>query len=327
MNRNIDYIIDEDSAGLRVEQFLRRKRYSGQNLSEIKRMPKSILVNGVHYYMRQELSKGDHLQVRICETKNSEKIPPTNLPLDIIYEDEDLLVLNKPAGMPIHPSLNNYTNSMANALAYYFQSQGKPFIFRCCNRLDRDTSGLIVAGKSLAGLQQMGELFKKRTLKKYYLCIVKGRITEPAHIRGYLVKDEKTNHVSLSKGDFSKDAKGLPIETEYVPIAWNEEMTLLKVHLITGRTHQIRAHLAGTGHPLLGDYKYGSKKWNDRYKKEWKIKDQVLHAYQLTMPGMKKELENLSEKTFYAKVPETFWKLIKETAWEHGTQEALEVLH
>ena len=111
MNRNIDYIIDEDSAGLRVEQFLRRKRYSGQNLSEIKRMPKSILVNGVHYYMRQELSKGDHLQVRICETQNSEKIPPTKLPLDIIYEDEDLLVLNKPAGMPIHPSLNNYTNS------------------------------------------------------------------------------------------------------------------------------------------------------------------------------------------------------------------------
>ena len=107
MNRNIDYIIDEASAGLRVEQFLRRKRYSGQNLSEIKRMPKSILVNGVHYYMRQELSKGDHLQVRICETQNSEKIPPTKLPLDIIYEDEDILVLNKPAGMPIHPSLNN----------------------------------------------------------------------------------------------------------------------------------------------------------------------------------------------------------------------------
>ena len=160
-----------------------------------------------------------------------------------------------------------------------------------------------------------------------YLCIVKGRITEPAHISGYLVKDEKTNRVSFSNGTSSKEANGLPIETEYLPIAWNQEMTLLKVHLITGRTHQIRAHLAGTGHPLLGDYKYGSKKWNDRYKKEWKIKDQVLHAYQLTMPGMKKELENLSEKTFYAKVPETFWKLIKETAWEHGTQEALEVLH
>ena len=123
MNRNIDYIIDEDSAGLRVEQFLRRKRYSGQNLSEIKRMPKSILVNGVHYYMRQELSTGDHLQVRICETQNSEKIPPTKLPLDIIYEDEDLLVLNKPDGMPIHPSLNNYTNSMGKCSGLLFQSR------------------------------------------------------------------------------------------------------------------------------------------------------------------------------------------------------------
>ena len=250
--------------------------------------------------------------------------------LDIVYEDEKVIFLNKPAGV-LSQKAKETDVSLTEALGAYLSEKnaGEETMFRAglCNRLDRNTSGLIVAGKSLAGLQQMGELFKKRTLKKYYLCIVKGRITEPAHIRGYLVKDEKTNRVSLSKGGFSKDAKGLPIETEYVPIAWNEEMTLLKVHLITGRTHQIRAHLASTGHPLLGDYKYGSKKWNDRYKKEWKIEDQVLHAYQLTMPGMKKELENLSGKTFYAKVPEVFWKLIKETAWEHGTREALEVLH
>ena len=250
--------------------------------------------------------------------------------LDIVYEDEKVIFLNKPAGV-LSQTAKETDVSLTEALGAYLSEKnaGEETMFRAglCNRLDRNTSGLIVAGKSLAGLQQMGELFKKRTLKKYYLCIVKGRITEPAHIRGYLVKDEKTNRVSLSKGGFSKDAKGLPIETEYVPIAWNEEMTLLKVHLITGRTHQIRAHLASTGHPLLGDYKYGSKKWNDRYKKEWKIEDQVLHAYQLTMPGMKKELENLSGKTFYAKVPEVFWKLIKETAWEHGTREALEVLH
>ena len=117
MNRNIDYIIDEDSAGLRVEQFLRRKRYSGQNLSEIKRMPKSILVNGVHYYMRQELSTGDHLQVRICETKNSEKIPPTNLPLDIIYEDEDVIIVNKAKGVVVHPAPGHYSGTLVNAQA------------------------------------------------------------------------------------------------------------------------------------------------------------------------------------------------------------------
>lgn len=103
MNRTIQYTITKKDSGLRIEQFLRRRGYSGQNLAEIKRMPKSILVNGVHYYMRQILTAGDILQVIICETKNSEKIPPVEIPLDIIYEDEDIIVINKPAGMPIHP--------------------------------------------------------------------------------------------------------------------------------------------------------------------------------------------------------------------------------
>ena len=149
MNRTIEYLITEKEDGLRIEQFLRRKGYSGQNLAEIKRMPKSILVNGVHYYMRQTLTAGDILKVIICETKCSEKIPPVEIPLDIIYEDEDIIVINKPAGMPIHPSMNNYYNSLANALAWYYQKQDKPFIFRCCNRLDRDTSGLTVVSKHL----------------------------------------------------------------------------------------------------------------------------------------------------------------------------------
>ena len=241
MNRNIDYIIDEDSAGLRVEQFLRRKRYSGQNLSEIKRMPKSILVNGVHYYMRQELSKGDHLQVHICETKNSEKIPPTNLPLDIIYEDEDLLVLNKPAGMPIHPSLNNYTNSMANALAYYFQSQGKPFIFRCCNRLDRDTSGLTIVSKHLVSGSILSDMTKYREVHREYLAIARGSVTP----------SEGTIQAPLGRKD------GTIIERT---VDWEHGEanghSLVSLRLETGRTHQIRIHMKYLGYPLIGDYLY-----------------------------------------------------------------------
>ena len=252
MNRNIDYIIDEDSAGLRVEQFLRRKRYSGQNLSEIKRMPKSILVNGVHYYMRQELSKGDHLQVRICETKNSEKIPPTNLPLDIIYEDEDLLVLNKPAGMPIHPSLNNYTNSIANALAYYFQSQGKPFIFRCCNRLDRDTSGLTIVSKHLVSGSILWDMTKYREVHREYLAIARGSVTpSEGTIQAPLGRKEGTIIERTVDWEHGEDAV-----THYKVVKEANGHSLVSLRLETGRTHQIRIHMKYLGYPLIGDYLY-----------------------------------------------------------------------
>ena len=252
MNRNIDYIIDEDSAGLRVEQFLRRKRYSGQNLSEIKRMPKSILVNGVHYYMRQELSTGDHLQVRICETQNSEKIPPTKLPLDIIYEDEDLLVLNKPAGMPIHPSLNNYTNSIANALAYYFQSQGKPFIFRCCNRLDRDTSGLTVVSKHLVSGSILSTMTKNREVHREYLAIVKGSVTPATGtICAPLARKEGT--IIERTVDFEHGEEAI---THYRLVKEANGHSLVSLKLETGRTHQIRIHMKHMGFPLIGDYLY-----------------------------------------------------------------------
>lgn len=252
MNRNIDYIIDEDSAGLRVDQFLRRKRYSGQNLSEIKRMPKSILVNGVHYYMRQELSKGDHLQVRICETKNSEKIPPTNLPLNIIYEDEDLLVLNKPAGMPIHPSLNNYTNSMANALAYYFQSQGKPFIFRCCNRLDRDTSGLTIVSKHLVSGSILSDMTKYREVHREYLAIARGSVTpSEGTIQAPLGRKDGTIIERTVDWEHGEDAV-----THYKVVKEANGHSLVSLRLETGRTHQIRIHMKYLGYPLIGDYLY-----------------------------------------------------------------------
>ena len=242
MNRNIDYIIDEDSAGLRVEQFLRRKRYSGQNLSEIKRMPKSILVNGVHYYMRQELSTGDHLQVRICETKNSEKI----------YEDEDLLVLNKPAGMPIHPSLNNYTNSIANALAYYFQSQGKPFIFRCCNRLDRDTSGLTIVSKHLVSGSILSDMTKYREVHREYLAIARGSVTpSEGTIQAPLGRKGGTIIERTVDWEHGEDAV-----THYKVVKEANGHSLVSLRLETGRTHQIRIHMKYLGYPLIGDYLY-----------------------------------------------------------------------
>lgn len=121
MDRIITYTIKNTENNLRIEQFLRRKGYSYQNLTQLKKMPKSILINGTWSYMRTPLSEGDVLTVHIQENDSSPNIPPADLPLDIIYEDEDLIVVNKPAGMPTHPSLNNYRNSLANALMHYYE--------------------------------------------------------------------------------------------------------------------------------------------------------------------------------------------------------------
>jgi 23S rRNA pseudouridine955/2504/2580 synthase len=187
------------------------------------------------------------------------------------------------------------------------KDQLKTFHPSVCNRLDRNTSGMVAAGKSLAGLQKLSELFKDRTLKKYYRCLVKGQIKEKQYIKGYLYKDEKINKVTvLAKAKVDS----LPIETEYKPITVFNDCTLLEVHLITGRTHQIRAHLASVGHPIIGDYKYGNKRINDIYKNEFGVESQLLHAYRLEFPKLEGALGKVSEQKFIAKMPSLFTNII-----------------
>lgn len=252
MNRVIDYIIDEAGDGLRIEQYLRRKGYSGQNLAEIKRMPKSVLVNGEHYYMKQKLNTGDHLSIHICETKCSEKIPPVQIPLDIVYEDEDIIVINKPAGMPIHPSLNNYMNSMANALAWYYQELGKPFIFRCCNRLDRDTSGLTVVAKHLVSGNILSDMVRRRDIHREYLAIVRGHVSpEAGTINAPLAR--KPGTIIERTVDWEQGETAI---THYRLVEERNGHSLISLRLETGRTHQIRIHMKYLGYPLIGDYLY-----------------------------------------------------------------------
>ena len=272
MNRTIEYTIPESQNGLRVEQFLRRKGYSRQNLTEIKRMPQSILVNGIHYYMRQTLAAGDHLQVCICETESSEKIPPVKLPLNIIYEDEDILVINKPAGMPIHPSMKNYYNSLANALAWYYQDQGKPFIFRCSNRLDRDTSGLTVISKHLVSASIMADMTKKRLVHREYLAIVKGDLTPPA---GTITAplSRKEGSIIERTVDFDHGEEAI---THYKLVKKENRHSLVSLQLETGRTHQIRIHMKYLGYPLIGDYLYNPDMEH--------ITRQALHSYHMEFP-------------------------------------------
>lgn len=252
MNRTLEYRIGQEDANLRVELFLRRRGFSRQNLVEIKRMPKSIMVNGIHYYMKQTLAEGDLLQVHISETECSEKIPPMEAPLDIIYEDEDLMVINKAADMPIHPSMNNYYNSLANALAYYFEKQGKPFIFRCSNRLDRDTSGLTIVSKHLVSASILAEQVAKREVDREYLAIVRGSVSPEA---GMICAPLGRKDGSIIERTVDWD-NGEEAVTHYHKVKESNGHSLISLKLETGRTHQIRIHMKYIGYPLVGDYLY-----------------------------------------------------------------------
>ncbi|WP_138307319.1 MULTISPECIES: RluA family pseudouridine synthase [unclassified Clostridium] len=230
--------------------------------------------------------------------------------LDIVYEDQHILVVNKPSGM-LSQKAKDSDMSMNEYILNYLIDSGKlpisqlrTFKPSICNRLDRNTSGLVVAGKSLAGLQVMNEVFKDRSIHKYYQCLVAGEIKEKQLIAGFLKKDGSTNTVSIYPLEVEDS---VPIMTEYLPLAGSGRFTLLQVTLITGRSHQIRAHLASTGHPIVGDYKYGSRGLNDTVKKKYGVRSQLLHSWRLVMPEtLPAPLEQLRGKEFSAGLPGIF---------------------
>lgn len=252
MDRMLNYTIQKDEDGLRVEQFLRRRGYSRQNLVELKKMPRSILVNGGPRRLNEILTDMDTLTVHIQEHISSLQIPPVRLPLDIIYEDEDIIVINKPAGMPVHPSINNYTNTLANGLAWYYQEQGKPFIFRCTNRLDRDTSGLTIIAKHMLSSNILSRMTVRHEIRREYLAIVRGSV-QPAEGTISAPLSRKPGSVIERTVDFDHGERAV---THYHVVEETNGHSLVSLLLETGRTHQIRIHMKYLGFPLIGDYLY-----------------------------------------------------------------------
>ena len=234
--------------------------------------------------------------------------------LKVIYEDDHILLINKPAGMLSQKAVPQDV-SLVEYLIGYLQRKGElteedlqRFHPSVCNRLDRNTSGIVAAGKTMAGLQQLSALFHDRTMHKYYRCLVQGEIKDPCYLEGYLKKNETTNQVQI----FPHPEEGAQlIKTQYTPLAFKNDLTLLEVKLITGRSHQIRAHLASSGHPLVGDTKYGNRKLNEYFRQKYGLKYQLLHSYRMELPELTGALAGISGKKFTAQLPGYFRDILQ----------------
>lgn len=272
MARTLEYFITETDRDLTVKEYLTRKEFSSRSLIALKKVPGSILLNQKPVFVNQPLQTGDRLTIRVFDETASEKLLPVRLPLEIVYEDEDILVIDKPAGMPIHPSAGNYDNSVANALAWYFKEQNTPFVFRCINRLDRDTSGLTIIAKHFVSAGILSACLSRRKIHREYLAIVKGSLT-PRQGTVSAPISRKPGSIIERAVDFEH---GETAVTRYELKDTKNGHSLVSIHLETGRTHQIRVHMKHIGYPLIGDYLYNPDL--DL------IKRQALHSHRLVFP-------------------------------------------
>lgn len=287
-----------------------------------------------------KLKAGDNLKLYLSdETLNvfgfslqdTKEVPKKiQVDFDIVFEDEDILLVNKPLGMLSQKASKDDVSLVEQIGSYLGVEKDSFFKPAIVNRLDRNTSGIVAAGKNATALSFLSNGFKKREFDKGYLCVVKGVIKEKRLLNGLWSKCERTNKVSIKDVGWKKEdgthfpkeyfIKGnVPVQTAIYPISNNGSLTLLMVILLTGKTHQIRSQLKTAGHPLIGDYKYGDKKTNDVYKRRYNLTSQFLHAYTLY----------IREKgRFYAPIPQIFKNILEgEKLWVPGIHEVFEDQH
>lgn len=318
-----EFTVTENEAGQRFDKLL-SKYLSSAPAGFLYKMlrKKNITLNGKKASGSEHTKTGDQVRLFLSEETYRKFSKSQSLdfgkPLSsqsVVYEDDDICIINKPAGVLAQKSSPSDHSVSEQFLSYLLQKGDitreslQTFRPSVCNRLDRNTSGLTLAGKTLAGLQGLSAVLKDRSLHKYYLCPVLGKITKSGHLSGSLVKDGAHNRVSVSG---SADGEGKRIETSYEPLWTDGEITLLQVLLITGRTHQIRAHLSFAHHPILGDPKYGLDPACLKLTKQYGLRGQLLHAYRMEFPQMDGELKDLSGRVFTAPLPHAFAALLEE---------------
>ena len=287
MKRIFEYQIPPTDSGLSIEAFLRSRGYSRHILTHLKRTENGICKNGEWTYTNQYLAAGDLLTVTLLEEASSENIVPVPMPLSIVYEDEDLMVLDKPADTPIHPSINNHENTLANGIAWYFSSRNIPFVYRCINRLDRDTTGLLIIAKHMYSAALLSRMSANREIHREYLAIAAGSVPESGTIDAPIARRDGSAIERCV--DFASGERAVT----HFHREWEKDgFSLVRLKLETGRTHQIRVHMRYIGHPLAGDFLYSS----DFPEAQKRMQRQALHSHCLHFfhPVTQKELRFLS---------------------------------
>jgi len=321
-----EIIINKNEAGQRFDKLL-FKYFNAAPASFVYKMlrKKNITLNNKKSDGKDKLAVGDCVKIfmtdeTIDKFRSSKNIEASGkathkFSLDVVYEDENVIIVNKPAGVLSQKAKKNDISMNEYIIEYLLdtkqlsENELETFKPGICNRLDRNTSGLLIAGKSLLGLQVMSDMLKDRTFGKYYITVVSGEINGKTKIKGYLTKDSKYNKVKIYDKPLKESSY---IETEYECLKTNGKYTILKVKLITGKPHQIRAHLASVRHPIIGDTKYGRADINEIFRKKCGVKYQLLHAWQLKFDEMPDELKKLKQKTFEAKIPQLFENVFSE---------------
>ena len=324
-----EFVILKGDAGQTSLKYLKRIFKEAPNSFLYKMMrKKNFVLNDKKIDGSEMLFEGDVLRAYISDDAFDMFSGSSNAPLieeyreayltfgkpDIVYEDEHIIVLNKPTDMLSQKAKRKDLSANEWLIGYMLfnkmtdrESLGK-FTPSICNRLDRNTGGLLLFGKTVFGVNTLNRLLKERTLDKYYKTAVFGEVKEKLEIKGYLIKDEERNKVTVS--DVKTDDDGSYIETVIEPLEYIKEkdITLLSVKLVTGKPHQIRAHLASIGHPIVGDYKYGKREENDRYKASHRITFQILYCTKVVFPDLP-DYPELSKKTIELKDPDIITKL------------------
>lgn len=257
MKRRLQYKIEEQHSGKRIDKFLKEKEYSRAVLIELKKTQTGIMKNRVWACVNEILETGDVLDICLTEEASSENIVPRKCDLDIVYEDQDILIVNKPHDTPIHPSLNNYDNTLANGVIAYYKERNKPYVFRCINRLDRDTSGITIIAKNLLSAGILSNRVKERKLTRTYLAFVEGVTKEEGMIDLPIGRAEGT---IIKRKVNEKEGKHAVTHYRRLDVIHVEgkAVSAIALQLETGRTHQIRVHMSHIGHPLLGDFLYNA---------------------------------------------------------------------